>query len=94
MRTCQLHIGRLVSHPCGRKAAASCPACHRAVCDRHLASPGDPRCAQCAGAYTPPQAPIRVSHEEMFAFAPEEIAAFDAPMGAQAPALVGQVDDS
>lgn len=94
MRTCQLYIGRLVSHPCGRKTAMLCPSCRRAVCDRHLARPGDPRCGQCAGVYTPPQAPIQVSQEEMFAFAPEEIAAFDAPPGARGPALVGQADDS
>jgi hypothetical protein len=91
MKTCQIYIGRLVSHPCGRKTSLHCAACRRAVCNRHI-DPGGVRCAQCAGRYAPPPAPIRVTEEEMFAFSPEEISTFDAPYGP--PANVSQVDDS
>jgi hypothetical protein len=92
MQTCPIYIGRLVSHPCGRKTSRACPACRRPVCERHLAAADDARCVQCAGAYTPPPAPIRVGDEEMFAFTADELAVFDGDL--HPPTSVGQVDDS
>jgi hypothetical protein len=74
-----MHIGRLVSHPCGAKTVGRCTQCGSLFCGAHLVDSGDPLCVQCAGRYTPPDAPVRVTREEMLAFDNDDYAAFDAP---------------
>lgn len=73
---CHVPIGKLISHPCARKAGAKCAACGQAVCERHRS--GD-RCGPCAGTYAPPKAPLTVTQEELMSFSDEELEAFTRP---------------
>lgn len=79
---CHVRIGRIVSHPCGRKAPRRCGRCGNPVCDKHHAGKGD--CVVCTGDHVPPPAAASVSLDEMMAFSEDEVAAFDVPYGARA----------
>nr|ABB84850.1 hypothetical protein [uncultured delta proteobacterium DeepAnt-32C6] len=76
---CMITIGRIVSHPCGQKAAAPCSRCGTACCKHHLSRQSSSlgQCCVCSGEYTPVEAKIRVTMEEMFDFSPDDLAAFD-----------------
>ncbi len=78
---CSMQIGRLVSHPCGRRTRNECVSCGKPTCPDHLASSGSARCVRCEGTYEPPEAPVSVSWEEMWDFPAEDVRAFDSRSG-------------
>ena len=71
---CRLEIGRLVAHPCGRRARKRCANCQEPRCPDHLE--GD-TCTRCTGSWKRPEARMRVDWEEMFSFSEEAVEAFD-----------------
>jgi hypothetical protein len=70
-------IGTLISHPCGLPAAAICTQCGQGACPRHLSGQKAGLCVTCSGEHQAPAAPIAVAMEEMLAFTPEELEAFE-----------------
>jgi hypothetical protein len=54
----------------------------------------DLRCLECQGMYHPPEAPVRVTLEEMLSFSASEIAAFQAPDPNPIPSTPGATWDS
>jgi len=72
---CHLVVGRLIAHPCGRKAVGRCANCDKLVCDRHMEEDG--RCVECTGRWVQPSTPVKVSWKEMFEFTDQELALFE-----------------
>lgn len=79
---CALYRGSIVSHPCGAPTEWTCAQCGRPFCAQHAATGSQDYCAQCAGEYEPPEAPTRVTQDELDAFTPDDFAAFDEAAGA------------
>ncbi|MEL6342834.1 MAG: hypothetical protein AAFV53_06850 [Myxococcota bacterium] len=71
---CGLVVGKLVAHPCGRKARTVCGRCRTPICERHTA---DGRCLSCAGQWTRPEGVVEVSWQEMFDFTDAELSVFE-----------------
>lgn len=70
---CHVRIGKLVSHPCGRKGRTRCVKCSNPACARHVEGG---TCDTCRGVQ-PPEATVHVSWDEMFTFTDDEAALFD-----------------
>lgn len=85
--SCELRIGRLIAHPCGRGGTVRCTACGMAACDRHRKGAV---CAKCGGTYTEPTASIDIEDfGDPLSFEPAILAAFRNKAGAPEDELAG-----
>lgn len=74
--SCGVRVGRLIAHPCGRKAKARCGRCQKGACRVHF-DPKQRACTACTGALAPPVAKIDLEEfGDPLDFAPEVFRAF------------------
>ncbi len=76
-KRCEIYIGRVVSHPCAQQAAARCGHCGKRFCTRHGSAESRGACVMCTGEYQPPEAPTKISMDELYAFGRDDLDAFD-----------------
>lgn len=86
---CELRVGRLIAHPCGRKVLYQCGRCQASACRVHF----DPElvlCGFCAGTVEPSTAPIDLEElGDPLEFSPEIHAALAERPGRPADELTG-----
>lgn len=86
---CQLVIGRLIAHPCGRTATETCRRCQSQVCNVHF-DPTVNLCGICAGTVEPSTAIVALEDfGDPLEFAPEIYAAIAKRPGSPPDELTG-----
>jgi hypothetical protein len=85
---CEIVVGKLIAHKCGRGKAKRCDSCGRDACRRHRDS--SHMCKVCAKQMTESKAILRLSDfGDPMDFAPEVYAAFERRAGAPEDELAG-----
>lgn len=85
---CEIVVGKLIAHRCGRGKATRCNTCGRYACRRHRVS--KTLCKVCAGKMEESHATLRLTDfGDPMDFAPEVYAAFERRAGAPEDELAG-----
>ena len=71
---CEVIVGQLISRPCGKKAAISCPECSFGVCEDHFDAE-QKMCVSCSGVLEVSKGMMDI--DELFHFDQEELRVFD-----------------
>lgn len=86
---CELVVGRLIAHACGREAVSNCARCQSAACAAHFDTELN-LCLICSGDHEVSTAPIAIEDlGDPLTFAPEVYAALKARPGAPPDELTG-----